>query len=311
VLLFFLGQFAVYRARRYRLTRTIYRGVRCHQDGSAVRYAICAAFWWLLIALTFGLAYPFAQSRLERFKMRHTYYGNLQGRFEGSGLRLFLHGLPMWLLVAGPLAFMLAFSIATVEWDKVAAAAAGAGSGSDFINQLESTFPAVYTAIVVSVAAMSMSVVMAAVLFPVFQAMMLRWWLSGLRFDALAVRSRLRTGTIYGAYLRFLWYGLLFSLMLVLVGSIAFMGAAKALPAAGKPDAVEIADAAIGLALYVMAMLGFSTIYQGTVKLTLWRCGVESIALEGAAALDRVKAEGTPSSAVGEGLADALNVGGF
>jgi hypothetical protein len=60
-----------------------------------------------------------------------------------------------------------------------------------------------------------------------------------------------------------------------------------------------------------MAMLGFSTIYQGTVKLTLWRCGVESIALEGAAALDRVKAEGTPSSAVGEGLADALNVGGF
>jgi uncharacterized membrane protein YjgN (DUF898 family) len=310
-LLFFLGQFAVYRARRYRLTRTIYRGVRCHQDGSAVRYAICAAFWWLLIALTFGLAYPFAQSRLERFKMRHTYYGNLQGRFEGSGLRLFLHGLPMWLLVAGPLAFMLAFSIATVEWDKVAAAAAGAGSGSDFINQLESTFPAVYTAIVVSVAAMSMSVVMAAVLFPVFQAMMLRWWLSGLRFDALAVRSRLRTGTIYGAYLRFLWYGLLFSLMLVLVGSIAFMGAAKALPAAGKPDAVEIADAAIGLALYVMAMLGFSTIYQGTVKLTLWRCGVESIALEGAAALDRVKAEGAPSSAVGEGLADALNVGGF
>jgi hypothetical protein len=38
---------------------------------------------------------------------------------------------------------------------------------------------------------------------------------------------------------------------------------------------------------------------------------VESIALEGAAVLDGVNAEGTPSSAVGEGLADALNVGGF
>ena len=58
-------------------------------------------------------------------------------------------------------------------------------------------------------------------------------------------------------------------------------------------------------------MLGYSTIYQGTVKLALWRGGVESVELENAAGLDEVKAEGTPSSAVGEGLADALNVGGF
>ena len=123
-ILAFLGHFAVYRARRYRLTRTVYRGIRCHQGGSALRYAVCALFWWTLIALTLGLAYPFAQSRLERFKMRHTYYGNLQGRFEGSGFRLFLRGLPMWLMVIGPLAAALAYSVATVEWDKVAAAAA-------------------------------------------------------------------------------------------------------------------------------------------------------------------------------------------
>jgi len=47
------------------------------------------------------------------------------------------------------------------------------------------------------------------------------------------------------------------------------------------------------------------------VKLSLWRCGVQSIELEGATVLDQVKAEGVPSSAVGEGLADALNMGGF
>jgi uncharacterized membrane protein YjgN (DUF898 family) len=63
-----LGHYAVYRARRYRLTRTVYRGVRFHQSGSAWRYAICALLWWSLIALTAGLAYPFAQSRLERFR---------------------------------------------------------------------------------------------------------------------------------------------------------------------------------------------------------------------------------------------------
>jgi hypothetical protein len=58
-------------------------------------------------------------------------------------------------------------------------------------------------------------------------------------------------------------------------------------------------------------MLGFSAIYQATVKLAFWRCGVETVEIEGLDVLDRVKAEGAPSSAVGEGLADALNVGSF
>ena len=85
LILIFLGQYAVYRARRYRLTRTIYRGVRFHQTGSAVLYSVCAVLWWALIILSAGLAYPFAQSQLEHFKMRHTFFGNLPGRFEGSG----------------------------------------------------------------------------------------------------------------------------------------------------------------------------------------------------------------------------------
>jgi len=307
----FLGHFAVYRARRYRLTRTIYRGVRCHQSGSAWRYAVYALFWWTLIVLTLGLAYPFAQGRLERFKMRHTFYGNLSGRFDGSGLRLFLHGLPMWLLVVGPLAFALAFALATVEWDKVVEAAAGAGSGSEFANQLETAFPNVYAAVVVAIAAVCVSVVMAAVLFPVFQAMMLRWWLSGLRFGKLTIRSHLRTGQIYGAYLRFLWYGLLFLLAAGVGGGLAFVVVGVMLAALGNSEFVEIIGAIAGVGFYVAIMLGLSTIYQGTVKFSLWRSGVESIELEGLSALDHVKAAGTPSSAVGEGLADALNVGGF
>ena len=59
-------------------------------------------------------------------------------------------------------------------------------------------------------------------------------------------------------------------------------------------------------------MLGYSAIYQGTVKLRALALGVESIALDGRRRCStRVKAEGAPSSAVGEGLADALNVGGI
>jgi hypothetical protein len=38
---------------------------------------------------------------------------------------------------------------------------------------------------------------------------------------------------------------------------------------------------------------------------------VESLDIAGVSALDRVSAQGQPSSAFGEGLADALNVGGL
>ena len=310
-LLAFLGHFAVYRARRYRLTRTVFRGIRCHQGGSALRYAVCALVWWTIIILTLGLAYPFAQASLERFKMRHTHYGNLAGRFEASGFRLFLRGLPMWLLVIGPFAGALIFPLATVEWDRVFAAAATASSVENFLGQLEGGFPAVYTAIVVAIAGVTISVVMAALLFPVFQAMVLRWWLSGLRLDGLTITSHLRTAPIYGAYLRFLWYGFLFGLAAGLVGIVVFLASGALIDSLAGSELAEIVWAAGAVAYYVAIMLGFSAIYQATVKLSLWRCGVESIALAGAAALDHVKAGGAPSSAVGEGLADALNVGGI
>ncbi len=42
-----LGQYAVYRARRYRLTRTIYRGLRFSQGGSAWTFAFRAVLWWI------------------------------------------------------------------------------------------------------------------------------------------------------------------------------------------------------------------------------------------------------------------------
>src|SRR5947209_19597883 len=56
VALTFLGQYAVFRARRYRLTRTIYRGVRFYQTGSAWHYSVYAVLWWTLIVLSLGIA---------------------------------------------------------------------------------------------------------------------------------------------------------------------------------------------------------------------------------------------------------------
>jgi uncharacterized membrane protein YjgN (DUF898 family) len=42
---YLFGQFAIYRARRYRLTRTVWRGVRFWMTGSGWAYAARAALW--------------------------------------------------------------------------------------------------------------------------------------------------------------------------------------------------------------------------------------------------------------------------
>jgi len=103
-LFFYLfGQFAIYRARRYRLTRTVWRGVRFWMSGSGLAYAGRAALWGLLMMFTLGLILPWREAALERYKMRHSYYGDLQGSFEGSGWEFFKRG--WWLWPLAPIAF--------------------------------------------------------------------------------------------------------------------------------------------------------------------------------------------------------------
>ena len=75
VFLFFLGQYAVYRGRRYRASRTLWRGIRLGQDGSAITYVGMALGWWLLTIVTLGIAFPWMRASLERYRINHTLIG--------------------------------------------------------------------------------------------------------------------------------------------------------------------------------------------------------------------------------------------
>jgi uncharacterized membrane protein YjgN (DUF898 family) len=100
---YLFGQFAIYRARRYRLTRTVWRGVRFWMSGSGWAYAARSALWGVLMILTLGLVLPWREAALERYKMSHSYYGDLQGSFDGRGWEFFKRG--WWLWPLAPIAF--------------------------------------------------------------------------------------------------------------------------------------------------------------------------------------------------------------
>jgi uncharacterized membrane protein YjgN (DUF898 family) len=118
---YLFGQFAIYRARRYRLTRTVWRGVRFWMTGSGWIYALQASLWGLLMILTLGLILPWRAAALERYKMRHSHYGDLQGSFEGRGWEFFKRGWWLWLLTpialyVSPIAPFVYAGYKAIEW---------------------------------------------------------------------------------------------------------------------------------------------------------------------------------------------------
>jgi uncharacterized membrane protein YjgN (DUF898 family) len=216
----------------------------------------------------------------------------------------------MWLLVMGPLLTGLWLLAAGIDWPAVATAAQGNGSSAEIFERISSATPDLGVKIGIAVAALGWAMLIAFLLYPVFQAMVLRWWASGLRFGELSMTSRLRAGKVYGAYARFFGLALAYSLVLGTFMGMVFGLVGVTLDAANT-DIKEIATAGVGLVSYVLFMLGSSAIYQVTVRLALWRLVVESLDIASLSALDRVTAQGQPSSPFGEGLADALNVGGL
>lgn len=263
VFFYLFGQFAIFRARRYRVTRTVFRGIRFWMTGSGIAYAGRATLWGLLVVLSLGLALPWREASLERYKMRHTLYGDLQGSFEGTGLDLFKRGWWLWLLT--PVALVV--------------------------------FPAL------------------PFLYAAFKAVEWRWWLSGLRFGGVSVEARLSRTALVGLYWKVIgWY---FLVMVVLSAYIA--AATFAVGQASGTDMDELfapGGGHLGLLAswtvgYLFAIVVLNIVVRVYLIRDLWALLCAAVTVQGIEAAGAVSAKGLPSSALGEGLADGLDVAGF
>jgi uncharacterized membrane protein YjgN (DUF898 family) len=305
------GQYAVYRARRYRLTRTVFRGLRFHQGGSAVRYAVRAMLWWIPIGMTLGLAAPWATANLERYKMRNTFYGSLGGGFAGSGGRLFGRTILIWFLVVSPLVVAVAAAVTTIDW----VAVADALEDEDTLNLIVALGidEPLTRGLGLLIPGVTWTLIAGIILYPAYQAIVMRWWLGGLRLGGTAVASDLRMRNYYGAYLRYLLYVALFSIAFSIaaaaIGGLGYLALRGEIDFAHTSPLRDGLLAGSGVIAYVIYIVGVSTIYQVAVKMRLWQVAVESVLISGIAALDHVQAGEATSSAVGEGLADALGTG--
>jgi len=287
VLFFYaFGQFAIFRARRYRLTRTVWRGVRFWMTGSGTSYAFRAILWAVPVILTLGLLLPWREAALERYKMRNSYYGDLQGRFEGRGWDFFKRG---WYLWAIGMAFLVVSGLTPVLIKQ---------------NKAMGLVPFIMVMFVPSLVAG-------------FKATEWRWWLSGIRFGDVRVESSLGRGTLTGLYWKVIGWLLLLGLLLGLylwgcsyaVAKLGGVPIQKLLVSGISSGSVAfIALTAVGYLVYLLAM---NVVLRMNLLRDLWQRVIDSVQLHNLAAADNVTGVGTAASALGEGLADGLDVAGF
>lgn len=293
LVMYVLMHFASYRARRYRATRTIFRGIRFWMTGSGWAYAFRAILWDLATLLTLGLALPWAMASLERYRMRHTYFGSIQGDFVGTGWGLFKRGWWVWAL---GIAIVFGPGLITLGLVKM-------------IPGFDEAGERVFNGSLILQLIPFLLLVVPFVLAPLAMAIFTRWQMEGLRFGGVAVSSSLSKGAFYGPYIKLVLSSLGCLLVFAAVigsGVYVFSESLESLKAG------ELTREAGGVILvtalsYLALLIGIGIIQRYFMGRGLWAVVVNSLAVTNMQELEKAVATGQPSGVLGEGLADAFD----
>lgn len=96
-LLFLLIGVAIYRAQRYRLSRTRWRAIRGALVGSANGYAWTHFWTGLVSVLTLGWALPWRSTKLQGILIRDMRFGSVPFRFDATAGPLYKRFAVLWL----------------------------------------------------------------------------------------------------------------------------------------------------------------------------------------------------------------------
>jgi uncharacterized membrane protein YjgN (DUF898 family) len=97
LIIFTLWGFGIHRARRYRLSRTRWRGIRAGLSGRSAPFAWTYLWTTLLIPLTLGWILPWRAARLQRALFNQTHFGDKAFTFTGRAGPLYKRFWLMWI----------------------------------------------------------------------------------------------------------------------------------------------------------------------------------------------------------------------
>lgn len=276
---------AIFSARRYRLSRTVWRGVRAGQTGRRRDYWKLAFGYGLIGFITLGLLRPLAHARLNSYLMNNTWFGTGQCQFEVSAREL----LRRWLWPWGLIALAVVLQLGGFRWLMHAVAPEGQMApdpNAEFLELL-TTNPMVG----ISIAVVALIYIAAGVAFLGYRVFMARRFTAATTFDGLSFVSRLRFWRVFGVIACFY------------VGVAVLFGLAVAL-------GMIFGEQFIPIAMIVLALLAGSLIAPFLVH-PLLRHYVETLEIQGTVDFAAIAQNPDAGPTTGEGLASALDVDAF
>jgi uncharacterized membrane protein YjgN (DUF898 family) len=292
----FLGNVALFRMRRYRLSRTVWRGVRCGQGGSAMRYALLASLYWLLVIATLGFAYPWMRTGLNRYLMTNTRFGNQTFEFHGRAGALLAAWLPVFLVV-GAMVAALAFLGLDLVVDLVKA------NATELSRSATIAISRITVLVVVAVPVIS-------ILYAHYRVREFRYFVSKTSLAGARFTSMLKTRRIL---LLVAVFGLLTAAILVLFVAFIWIAFGLGLGAGTSGERTsEIGRLMLPIAILFFVMYGVFRI----ARIAWLRFGIlvevcRSFHIENEGAIHTITQSSLEGPRYGEGLADVLDLGDF
>lgn len=292
-LIVFLVNVGIFMSRRYLLTRTLWRGIRAGQAGSAIHYAFLSMGLSVLNFITLGMIGPWVRYKRQAYLMRNTLFGAQAFVFAPSVKNLFASWYVAWTIAAVILgAIILSFAY-SISFEHIQAIHEGNPFAlEDLLTQLRGPFIFSFVGFIVI-----------ALAFTGYYVREWREYVQASRLGDVRFLSTLGLGHI-------LKLALLYA-----AGFLIIMGGGIGLYAMGILELLNMGSWGLAIGYFVAAIVLFAVggyflswmlLYRGLAKRLAQTTRVLNVP-----ALDRLLQGQAQTPRFGEGLADALDAGAF
>lgn len=291
----FLAGMGVYRAMRYRLSRTRWRGIRASLVGSSIAYAWTYSWTLLVVGLTAGWFYPWRTTRLQEIMTNDMRFGDRPLKFTATSGPLYGPFAVMWVggvLLYGGVIGVIAGTLGMASFRAKTAGVPFMPSAWDI-------------AMVVGV------VILAGFLFALVSA-----WYQARVTNHFARHTHFESATFRGSLTArgLIWLAVTNMLILV-AGAVMILAllALVGLPLVGldigalRQVDMRPAVQALGIALPVVVILAFGLLMP-IVQARSMRYVIQNLTIEGTAPLGQIMQAAQQDITYGEGLAEAFDV---
>jgi len=311
IALFWLTRYAYFRARRYRLARTVWRGIRGGQDGSAAGYAWLWFGYAVLSVITLGWAVPWMTAELQKYEVENARFGVENFRYEGNGTALLRRWVPcggLWTI-----GIIIAVAATVMNWAELQeisriAGQFGESDGADALTGIAGERAASIYGLTILAFLLSIP------FYFYYRIAALRYMLSSSNLSEVGFMSEFSGWRLVGYW--FLYFlvvaGLILVVVLVLFGAI---GGLAAVADSGEFLEEELIGAGVALSfipivllVLIMPMMNLLLFYYPSIRHI-----ATTLRLTDISSLERIVQSSKDDPRFGEGLAAALDVdvGGF